>query len=422
MLSVLLLSFSLFVVGPLQAMKRPHAKVVSPYDEGATPSVALFMTLPLDILKKIAAYALKPDPYEERYMMHNDNECMSCEKLLIPYTLRFIDPIAAFDQKTKRPTDLKAKPGDTITLNTQLWQKRDKSSPLTVRLVNGTENSNDCFTIGEKHGDGNLFFDGINRHRYAIYANDTSCNAISFFALKQSQPESNFVDHGYIKPIWSSKGTLDSLMLHPDCNKIVYTTTSRECMNASVHDSYNYMMDFHQLTILEFDPIRHVCTVLAQEYIDTAIKKVVYLGKQTYLACTKQGTLASFWLDSENKLQLKMHTRKSSIPNQEVDSIMDIAVDNSYETASGFRPRFAYITSAGHIFTTSISEFEKSKTFLSAMVSAYPPGILFELFYDKGNLAVQYREHKWPHTYTDFIVRRDNLGARYFADAVARME
>src|SRR5580692_5156680 len=113
MLLMLLLSILVFVAGPVQAMKWPH-------EEGSTAPTVTGMALPRDVLSLILAKAF--DTSEGHYIMQDDNECMSCEKLLIPYSLRSIDPIAACDQKGVRPADLKAQPGGKITLNTQLWQ------------------------------------------------------------------------------------------------------------------------------------------------------------------------------------------------------------------------------------------------------------------------------------------------------------
>ncbi len=103
------------------------------------------------------------------------------------------------------------------------------------------------------------------------------------------------------------------------------------------------------------------------------------------------------------KNTVKLHEVKGTSP------IKDIAVDNSYQAESGFKPRFAYLTTTGDVFVTEITEFGKPTMLLNKSLKNADK--ILRLFYDKGLLAVLYRE---DCDYTDFISWTDNLGPLYF--------
>jgi hypothetical protein len=303
------------------------------------------------------------------------------EILAIPYTLRCIDVCSTAD--------------DTgFLFNTHAWwyQNQTPEKLLTVNLCTIRKQTDLHYNLGrDRLGEvERVLFDGINNEHYALFCFNNK-ERHNIFVINS---EKKFMNGKcpMNAPTISGVGSVDSILLHPDCNRMVYSTTKKL-----------FIVDlFYNKKTAKIKT-----ALIASEGINQAIKKAVFIGKNTYLACTAEDKLACFWLTKKNKIILKEH--------RGVSPMLDIAVDNSCITASGFRPRIAYVTTHGEVFSTSISEFKESKMFLSKTVPN--PEKIFRLFYDKGQLGIVYR---YNNRYENFLTWPDNLGPQSAVDIAKR--
>ena len=85
---------------------------------------------------------------------------------------------------------------------------------------------------------------------------------------------------------------------------------------------------------------------------------------------------------------------------------MDIAVDETVKTASGFKPHIALLSTTGDLFICNLLAFEQPTLFWIRKISNLDN--FFRLFYDKGQCAVLYANnnvnyiniHVWPDYFT----------------------
>ena len=345
--------------------------------------------------------------------------------------------------------DLTPTEGGEILLDQQFWQPRDSGSK--VRLDVDTEMTDDRYKLDlsalqlptfmtedeptiermremldelfddqQEHSNEQkqmlcirrhkpiTFFDGINSKRSALVGTIVASSLPGqtksiFFLLKQSFKGSGTTKHNDTekeKPFLCINGFLQSVLLHPDCNRIMYSVL-HEGQQGSDQPENKYVLNVADISD------DNSCMPVASQLLGVSITKAIFIGKDTYLARTDTGKLATIWLE-DKKIQYAVHTGASAIK--------DIAVDNSYQTATGFKPRIAYVNNAGDVFVTDLKEFKKPTMLFNTKLEK--PEKIFRLFYDKGQLAVLYRDDEG--FFGDFIVWQDNLGPLYLKTVLAQ--
>jgi hypothetical protein len=394
--------------------------------------------MPQDVQNLVLSHAWDGD--KKCYPMYNDKG--DAEFLVIPYTLRSIDLMKKKYASTIKLTDRQKK---EILLNHQLWVSRnnygevrlyrdradDDQYELDIAALNlpnwmttkeptrqdleelmdewlgdNEDQDEDSQDVGPRmHYQPRTWFDGINNVNTALIG---MCNLMalepkSIFFLKRSSGGIRSISHTFNSrtivhadkqsPFLQLDGVLKSVLLHPERNRVMCVVTQggvSQLHIGDVRDDNSYLS-------------------LDVQHFNKPFVKAIYLGKNSYLALTDAGNLATVWLDEANKIQHRMHKQPLRI--------RDIAVDNSYQTKkTGFKPRIAYVNDGGEVFVTDLTEFGNSITMMHHS-TVESPSTIFRLFYDKGQLAVL---HCTEEGYGDFIVWPDNLGPLYLKTVLAQ--
>lgn len=370
-----------------------------------------FFELPTELCSLIMQVSL--DAVENVYAMHNTR---SSERLHIPYTLRPINPVIVTTQGDPRPSSWQPKVGEEVLLDHQLWFQSDESR---IRLCEDTADNNDCFDIERSGFSGFTTFDGINKKRSAIFAISDATQS-EFFLLRQSASGAGTVKNAEKVSGFGCYGQFYALMLHPDENRILCSWSCKQILDAQAQvrdENTEYVVVASQLPYsLSIGDIAddNTFTKIAEKAVAVLVDKTVYLGANNYVGFTTTGKLIRIWLDDANTIQYALqnivrydeHT-KSYVRSDSV--IKDIAVDDSYRTEDGKRTHLAYVTNEGEVFVIDLGSFVNSTPMLNTVLSAAAD--IFRLFYDKGQLAVLYRDKH--RKFSDFIVWSDNLGPLY---------
>ncbi len=375
-----------------------------------------FFELPSEVGGVIINFAL--DAKQKSYRMENSR----FEQLCIPYTLRPINPIVSTNTGDAVPETWEPKEGTKILLDHQLWFQAYDGS---LRLDHDTANNHDNIKLGDLDVYKTTIFDGINRQRCALFITSKDEKSNIFF-LRQSPVDAEHVDHKHNKvPLrLVIPGYIQSVMLHPDENRIMYSFKAPLISDAMDVDTENKKNDsfYYGLSLIDVDDTDKKNTI-AYQTLDILIDKTIYLGGNRYLGLTIEGKLAHIWLNEDNMLRHSMisltkydNDLKKNVLSDSV--VKDIAVDDSYRTKTGLRLRIAYITNKGEVFVMDLSLFKKPTPLLNMIVAS--PENVFRLFYDKGELAVLCRD-KFG-TYQNFVRWPDNLGALYLKTVLAQQE
>lgn len=353
------------------------------------------------------------------------------ELLCIPYTVRSIKPVAYSTVGEAQPTDWVPALYSDILLDHQLWY----DGGTTVRLEEDTANNHDNFSLSIPQLGGNriYMFDGSNQKRCALFVLNSDSQSVLYF-LRQSQPGVGIVDRGSVDPLLGVPAYLNAVMLHTDENRIIYSlkrsvglNTRTNCKEAVVSDTAAPIAPslLYSLHIIDVGDDNTVKTI-AEKDLNILLEKTVYVGENNYFGFTITGKLVRLWLELDEQhgtrighamVALKKYddTTKKHIPSSSV--IQDIAVDDSYRTQSGFRPRIAYLTRQGELFVMDLTcAFNKPTAIFNKQLKH--PENIFRLFYDKGELAVFYRIR--VNLYTDFKVWPDNIGQLYLKTVLAQ--
>lgn len=349
------------------------------------------------------------------------------ELLCIPYTVRPIKPVAYSTVGEAQPTDWVPALYSDILLDHQLGY----DGGTTVRLEEDTANNHDNFSLSIPQLEGNRtsMFDGSNQKRCALFVLNSDSQSVLYF-LRQSQPGVGIVNRGSVDPLLDVPAYLNAVMLHTDENRIIYSlkrrvglTTPTDCKGAVVGDIAVPIAPPlpYSLHIIDVGDDNAVKTI-AEKDLNILLEKTVYVGENSYFGFTTEGKLVRIWLDDTNQIGHAMitltkydDTTKSYVPSSSV--IKDIAVDDSYRTEAGFRPRIAYLTTQGELFVMDFTcAFNKPTPIFNKKLKN--PACIFRLFYDKGELAVLYRIR--VNLYTDFKVWPDNIGQLYLKTVLAK--
>lgn len=369
----------------------------------ALPFEVRFLTIDLALEKK-----------ETSYKMSNGRT----QKLHIPYTLRPINPVVYTMNGDESPASWEPEEGSQILLDQQLWLS-NQYGLVTVRLEHDTENNHDTIKLRHDSDFVRSLFDGINKKRCAIFVLSAPAeqDGSYVYLLRQSSVGQGVVLQKETKEkLFSLPGFIQSAMLHPDENRIMYSFKAPLILDAIDIDTDNKkeVPQFtYGLSLIDVDDTDKKHTI-AYQALDILIDKTIYLGVNRYLGLTIEGTLVHLWLDKDNKLQHSM-INLTKYDNQakkyaSSDSVVkDIAVDDTCRTVDGIRPRIAYVTKKGEVFVMDFRFFKKPIPFYNTTVTN--PETAFRLFYDKGELALLHRNQKGE--FQDFVRWPDNLGALY---------
>jgi hypothetical protein len=341
-------------------------------------------------------------------LFKNESNCpiFSCEqnnngdKMYIPYTLlptglKSNIPIYYAYFFHTQLTTIVNKEDNTLQLN--LCNHLDKQVPfiLSVHVQNSL--------YGTSFLD---FFDGINekgigiigRYEFGKYFYLYCLDIYAKNAGKSNVPNLShlFTRKHLIKPLYSYKAGITSLMLHPEKNTIAFSTTRAEKIELP-----------HCFTIAD---IRENCleNIKAIDLPNLVnIKKTIYLGKQTYLALTHYYRLVILWQELDGTINYRMQKHASAF--------IDIAVDNTTQTEKGFKPYVLCLNNKYELFVTDLLAFSQPVLFF---LKAIPNPInnmsnyFYRLFYDNKQCIVIYKNIN-NSKYTKALICHDNLGALY---------
>lgn len=363
-----------------------------------------FFELPTELRSIVIQTAL--DEAQNVYGMYNTE---SNEQLYIPYTLRPINPVVVTNFGDPTPSSWQPKVGENIFLDHQLWFKSYSSR---IRLCEDTTANDDCFNIEKSGGAGGFtIFDGINKKRSAIFV-DSRSKMSKLFLFRQSAKQAGRVENKEkVSPFLTQGGQLFSVMLHPDDNRILYSMSYKDVVNDErVIAAVPHLYSLNIVDITDDNAVTQIATKL----LDVLVYKTIYLGANKYVGFTTTGKLIRIWLDDANTihsaLQNIMRYDESAKSYVQSDSVIkDIAVDDTYRTADGVRTHLAYVTNKGEVFVIDLGSFVNSTPMLNTVL--HNAGEIQRLFYDKGQLAVLYRDGRGK--FGDFIVWPDNLGPLY---------
>jgi hypothetical protein len=147
-------------------------------------------------------------------------------------------------------------------------------------------------------------------------------------------------------------GTITTAILHPEDNTVVY---------AGLFEN-----------VLPYIAIESAFVDLQREFIWKAspfsLKKIVYLGKETYLALNDNKEIVVFW-QKNNTIYIEVK-KIFKFDLLEEDSFKDIAVDQTSVTATGFMPHTAFLNTTGQIFWCDLKSPGRITLYFIAQINA----------------------------------------------------
>jgi hypothetical protein len=372
------------------------------------------VVLPKEVSKKIWGYATYNDT-EQMYWLHPVSDD---ESLLISSTLRSIKPVKLMFMGGARPKDITAIPGQECLLDEQLWYGYFRGHMPTLRLSKDTIGTEDVYMLPEdykKRETVNSIFDGINGQKRVICGLQGSAG-FAVFDLKRSDKKLkdgiDIFNHPDIKePFYKNKNTLDAITLHPERNRFVLA--GGNCSDDKTSEPY-----FITIGDLPRSSDDEHTENYALWSVREHFKKIIFLGKNTYVGCMYDGRLATIAHNPENKAHgartIDISVKKVSLggyadKNAE-DCFKDIAIDNSFQTPTGFKPHVAFLNHDGMIFVTDLRL--KAKPTLMLMKDASKKNTSGEiivpshLFYDEGKIGALYGSK--DNVEREFLVWPDN--------------
>lgn len=381
-----------------------------------------FFELPSEVCRVIISFAL--EEAQRSYEMANAQS----EVLHIPYTLRPINPVVCMATGDANPDSWEPKEGEKILLDHQLWLGRLGVNLFKIRLEHDSADNHDTFNVQNECGYARALFDGINKKRCALLVLNafTDADGSCVYLFRQSPLGSGTVTSEKIeKKLFSLPGYIQSAMLHPDENRIMYSFKGElmpDAMDIDSGNKENALQFYYGLSLCDVDDADTKHTIASQD-LDVLMSKTIYLGGNRYLGLTNEGKLAHIWLNEDSLLRHSMinlkkwdDQTKTYVPSDSV--VKDIAVDDACRTPDGVRRRIAYITSKGEVFVMDFGCFKKPAPLLNKVVER--AASVFRLFYDKGELAVLYADKQ--NRYQDFVRWPDNLGALYLKAVLVQQE
>jgi hypothetical protein len=332
-------------------------------EEQSTEVCVNFGALGLDLINYIAQFK-DARCFKYRTKLGSCQENCALAWTIAPALLKFCYHSTPLETDLSNPL-----PGEKVLPNAQLWFTKDEGK---FRLSEDIRRTNDVFYVsGAKEYD-LLIYDGINKRDKAVftlkYQPDTNNAKYDIYAVRQSKIKSSSQDYKGLQPLLSGIGTLKSLMLENERNRIMYSVklNSGQCTLCI----YNLPNLDENLYSFSYKLDSNLC-----------FTKTVCLGKDTYFGITDVGKLYCLWLDDQNTIQLA--EQKCS------KELKDISVDNTNVTEKGFHQKIAFLTNKGDIYVTHLDAYAQPTLFYITTVKK--PNNVKRLFYHDGKLLIVYQ-------------------------------
>jgi hypothetical protein len=337
--------------------------------------------LPLDILKIIS---------NKRCTTVTTNRIptlLNCETLCFPWTIPPIFLKSCF-KNTPLDEDLRIfKPEDTVFPNIQFWDKTIMGGD-TVRISEDISRTDHIYTLADVGSYTNIFFDGLNTLRKGLsaYKSDSYKPGAHYALYLWEQPKDfnqTMETKGY-RTFYKGSGTLESMMLDPDENKIM----------CSVHRGENKEHELWIKEIVQSYAGPYNLYEVAYCLTNILFEKTVSLGNNTYMGISKEGNLYTIALNKNNTLTL-FQQKFSSCPHV----FKHISVDRSVKTENGFKPKVALLTDKGKLYVTNLCETEKPTLFYVMTIESADD--VWRLYYHESKLSIIYRKTSNAVIYPD---------------------
>jgi hypothetical protein len=152
--------------------------------------------------------------------------------------------------------------------------------------------------------------------------------------------------------------------------------------------------------------------------------RIIPLNHRTYIGCGQNGTLATLFFptspEADVNEQININEQSMEITQHPViyikdgvrhdDSFLDIAVDASHKTSTGFKPRIALLNKNGEVFVTDFSLPSKKITLFLTSKIDIKKGVSYSILYDKSKIAVMKRRgNHLDYGGGTFTIISDNL-------------
>ena len=232
--------------------------------------------------------------------------------------------------------------------------------------------------------------------------------ALFSIVCPQKRKEQSFIDHGYKEPFYvDTKNWLYSITLHPESGIFACTGEQRE----------GQLPYFIIRGILpEITEEKHNALIEMWEVAEL-FKKIIPITERTYVGLMQDGRIASIACVPGNQAQRSfLEVAIKSVTYQKMccdgkrivqevweDLFDDIAGNMTYTTATGSRPRFAFLNKEGLIFATDFRYGKKPILFRvgQAEKEREEYGLPWHFFYDNDTIGLEYSQPRrilftWP--------------------------
>jgi len=352
--------------------------------------------LPLEIVKFFEGFKVN-ECTQYKTNLKGPNEYYA-----LPWTIAPVF-VKACTQNTPLDTDLtNPQPGDAVLPNAQLWVQRNNEY---FTLSENIKRTIDKYNPSKSLSFQTCIYDGINKNNKALCACQYYAHRpdafYELYVFTQSDEFGLETKHVNVQPFFRDYGTLCSLMLEPERNRFIYSV----CISSS-SSSYKLVMQDLIQSNKNLSDENH-----PNEKILTTKKlfiKTVYLGKDTYFGITYTGQLYSIWVDKTANLT-SAEQKFISTPH----TFTDISVDNTVRTEKGFKPKCAFLTSKGEIFTTHLDAYARPT--LLYVTTVENPTDAKRLFYKNGQLSILYKNNN------KVLVWEDNFDLLYFCSLLKKL-
>lgn len=214
-------------------------------------------------------------------------------------------------------------------------------------------------------------FDGFSNNHMAIFAAiKQHISSIYYLSIENSHIPN---DLKIKKPFLEIPGYIHFIAL----NKEGYTFSYSSIEHTNTDSSYETPL--YHWTIVNIQDNRTVKSIGI--HTPFVLKKTIYLGQETYLGLTEKGHLVVLWQQHDGSIKYAKQKHHSTF--------LDIAVDNTVQTARGFNPHIAFLNDKKEIFISNLLWFTQPTLFFLAQIN--DGSYHHSLFYDKGTCGVLYK-------------------------------
>jgi hypothetical protein len=319
-----------------------------------------------------------------RASQHDQTKYVMKEKdrFAIPFT---IAPLFTKYCTNETPLDacvMNPLPKTNVLTNVQYWHNEHRLSEDILRTDNVYKKDvGNCSSI---------IFDGINQNNIAVsvykYANYEPQARYVLYVMKQTKKRGKRKIHQECNPLITGTGTLTSLLLEYERNRIVYSVD----MNQRAQ---------HRLCIQDIGTDCNLDYCSLEFTLPFLFTKTACIGNNMYLGITPAGDVYSFWLTENNTIEYAQQKFANG------KKCVDISVDITSRTDQGLYKKIAFLTTTGDIFITSLGAFAQPTLFYLTTIADH---FIKRLYYRDGKISIVYTHQK------DVITIEDNCALLYF--------